>query len=181
MSCIDAAIIKALVDHIGMDPSDVPVGSPHECIKYTAGEGININENNVISSTNACKCAAVADEQLDLTFSTTINEEQPRITIKTKDDKNITHYIQLGDMLVIETTNNSTRLYCYCIESNVLSNKLSFVGISGIRNFTVSANTLITDYPTNAFRPIGIYRINSLELVSNALKLLTGIVATSNA
>ena len=42
MSCIDAAIIKALVEHIGMNPEDVPVGSPHECIKYTAGEGINI-------------------------------------------------------------------------------------------------------------------------------------------
>ena len=26
MSCIDAAIIKALVEHIGMDPEDVPVG-----------------------------------------------------------------------------------------------------------------------------------------------------------
>ena len=26
MSCVDAAIIKALVEHIGMDPEDVPVG-----------------------------------------------------------------------------------------------------------------------------------------------------------
>ena len=27
MSCIDAAIIKALVEHIGMNPDDVPIGS----------------------------------------------------------------------------------------------------------------------------------------------------------
>ena len=26
MSCVDAAIIKALVEHIGMDPEDVPIG-----------------------------------------------------------------------------------------------------------------------------------------------------------
>ena len=26
MSCVDAAIIKALVEHIGMDPDDVPIG-----------------------------------------------------------------------------------------------------------------------------------------------------------
>ena len=51
MSCIDAAIIKALVEHIGIDPEDVPVGSPHECVKYTAGEGIAISGDNVISAT----------------------------------------------------------------------------------------------------------------------------------
>ena len=43
MSCVDAAIIKALVEHIGMDPEDVPVGggSSHTSLE-TYVDGCNI-------------------------------------------------------------------------------------------------------------------------------------------
>ena len=36
MSCIDAAIIKALVEHIGMNPDDVPVGGSNTGVDWSS-------------------------------------------------------------------------------------------------------------------------------------------------
>ena len=52
MSCIDSAIIKALVEHIGMNPDDVPIGggssenNPSEevAINYDLSDEDNINK-----------------------------------------------------------------------------------------------------------------------------------------
>ena len=49
MSCIDAAIIKALVEHIGLNPDEIPAGGTHESVIYNAGEGINVSDDNTIS------------------------------------------------------------------------------------------------------------------------------------
>ena len=49
MSCIDAAIIKALVSHIGMNPDEIPTGGIHESSTYNAGEGIDVSDDNTIS------------------------------------------------------------------------------------------------------------------------------------
>ena len=49
MSCIDAAIIKALVEHIGLNPDEIPAGGTHESVSYNAGEGINVSDDNTIS------------------------------------------------------------------------------------------------------------------------------------
>ena len=50
MSSIDAAIIKALVDHIGGDSSTIPDGTiGGGGTKYTSGDGIFIDANNKIS------------------------------------------------------------------------------------------------------------------------------------
>ena len=85
MSCIDAAIIKALVEHIGMNPEDVPVGSPHECIKYTAGEGINISGDNVISATE--NSASVETYRDDCTLQSTNSSMMTSIFVYTPADK----------------------------------------------------------------------------------------------
>ena len=49
MSCIDAAIIKALVEHIGLNPDEIPAGGTHESVIYNAGEGINVSDDKTIS------------------------------------------------------------------------------------------------------------------------------------
>ena len=50
MSAIDAAIIKALVEHIGGDSSTIPDGTiGGGGTKYTSGDGISIDGNNKIS------------------------------------------------------------------------------------------------------------------------------------
>ena len=50
MSAIDAAIIKALVEHIGGDSSTIPDGTiGGGGTKYTSGDGIFIDANNKIS------------------------------------------------------------------------------------------------------------------------------------
>ena len=46
MSCVDAAIIKALVEHVGMDPEDVELGG-HQCVEYTAGDAIALEDNQI--------------------------------------------------------------------------------------------------------------------------------------
>ena len=50
MSAIDAAIIKALVEHIGGNPDSVPDGTigGGDGASYTAGEGITISNKNEI-------------------------------------------------------------------------------------------------------------------------------------
>ena len=50
MSSIDAAIIKALVEHIGGDSSTIPDGTiGGGGTKYTSGDGITIDANGKIS------------------------------------------------------------------------------------------------------------------------------------
>ena len=49
MSTIDAAIIKALVEHVGGDSSGIPDGTIGGGTTYTAGNGIEISDENVIS------------------------------------------------------------------------------------------------------------------------------------
>ena len=49
MSTIDAAIIKALVEHVGGDSSGIPDGTIGGGTTYTAGAGIEISDENVIS------------------------------------------------------------------------------------------------------------------------------------
>ena len=46
MTTIDAAIIKALVEHVGGDSSGIPDGTIGG-VSYTAGDGINITNNNI--------------------------------------------------------------------------------------------------------------------------------------
>ena len=130
MSCIDAAIIKALVEHIGMDPSDVPVGSPHECIKYTAGEGININGDNVISATDSCKCVKyTAGEGINIT-NNVISTVKNSTNLETYDDACVAQMnlkdtndisvaitapvdkpIRVGDVIRIKKTNGEVYSY----------------------------------------------------------------------
>ena len=45
MSCVDAAIIKALVEHIGMDSNDVIIGEGG--VKLSAGDGISLANDTV--------------------------------------------------------------------------------------------------------------------------------------
>ena len=165
MSCIDAAIIKALVDHIGMDPEDVPVGSPHECIKYTAGEGIAISGDNVISSTSTCQCAAVADEQLkNVSFGTSENNY---IVIQSSAD--LTAIMTAGTMFITENTSSGKRKYYYCIYSNKAMNKIRCINNGAEQGFTFDSGKLTTNINYNSERPVGVYSINSLELTKAAL------------
>ena len=175
MSCIDAAIIKALVEHIGIDPEDVPVGSPHECVKYTAGNGIAISGDNVISSTNTCQCTAVADEQLDVQFGTV--ESGGKTVLAMSRDK-IDSYIKAGDMLVIESISDGTRYYYYCILANGVYHMVRFIGSQGLEeDYTVSGSTLTTPFESSMYRPVGLYRINTLESVVRALKMFIPFAA----
>ena len=170
MSCVDAAIIKALVEHIGMDPSDVPVGSPHECIKYTAGEGININGDNVISSTNTCKCAAVADELLDVQFGTANSGSGTVITLSRD---NIDKYIKPGDMLVVKyNSDNGSLYYHFCTFANHIGHIVRFVRGSTESTYTVNGSTLTTDIDGSTYIPVGLYRIHSTEMAIEALRTI---------
>ena len=49
MSCIDSAIIRALVEHIGMNPDEIPNGGTSAAATYTAGEAIDVSDDNTIS------------------------------------------------------------------------------------------------------------------------------------
>ena len=44
MSCVDSAIIKALVEHVGMDPDGVPLGTP-----ITGEAPISVSEDKKVS------------------------------------------------------------------------------------------------------------------------------------
>ena len=186
MSCIDAAIIKALVEHIGIDPEDVPVGSPHECVKYTAGNGIAISGDNVISATDSCKCVkytagngiaisgdnvisattnAVADEQLkNVSFGTSENNY---IVIQSSAD--LTAIMTAGTMFITENTSSGKRKYYYCIYSNKAMNKIRCINNGAEQGFTFDSGTLTTNINYNSERPVGVYSINSLELTKAAL------------
>ena len=106
MSCIDAAIIKALVEHIGIDPEDVPVGSPHECVKYTAGEGIAISGDNVISaaknSTNLETYDDACVAQINLKDTNNVS-----VAITAPVDKPI----RIGDVIRIKKTTGEVYSY----------------------------------------------------------------------
>ena len=69
MSCVDAAIIRALVEHVGINPDDVQLGQPHECVKYTAGNGINISFDNVISVASSGNQVGGLVKRNDITFT----------------------------------------------------------------------------------------------------------------
>ena len=176
MSCIDAAIIKALVEHIGIDPEDVPVGSPHECVKYTAGEGIAISGDNVISSTNTCKCAAVADELLDVQFGTAESDSGTVITLS-KD--NIDDYIKPGDMLVLESKSDSNyRYYHFCTFANHIIHIVRFVSGGTESTNYVNGSTLTTDISASSYNPVGLYRIHSTEMTIEALRNMVPWLST---
>ena len=142
MSCIDAAIIKALVEHIGMDPDDV--GSSH------------------------------GDTKLNVSFGTTEQDGNTYITI-TENDTN--QPIRGGDMFIAKHIDTSELSYYYCIErANFIKHNARFIDFVGERNFTVNGSTITADLSAKYFEPIGVYRGNSLELLSNALRLLTSFV-----
>ena len=61
MTCIDAAIIKALVEHVGMDPDGVQLGSP-----ITGEAPINVSEDKKVSITVNSDDFTVADGKLKL-------------------------------------------------------------------------------------------------------------------
>jgi hypothetical protein len=72
---IDAAIIKALVEHVGGDSSGIPDGTiGGGGTTYTAGNGIEISDENVIS---------VADHQHTNLTTLTINQGLTSNTITT--------------------------------------------------------------------------------------------------
>ena len=72
---IDAAIIKALVEHVGGDSSGIPDGTiGGGGTIYTAGNGIEISDENVIS---------VADHQHTNLTTLTINQGLTSNTITT--------------------------------------------------------------------------------------------------
>ena len=74
MSTIDAAIIKALVEHVGGDSSGIPDGTIGGGTTYTAGNGIEISDENVIS---------VADHQHTNLTTLTIKQGLTASTITT--------------------------------------------------------------------------------------------------
>ena len=197
MSCIDAAIIKALVEHIGMDPEDVPVGSPHECVKYTAGEGIaisgdnvisatdscncvkytagegiNISGDNVISSTNACKCAAVADIPItNAQFGTVNKAGTDYLTISRINSSG--EFITPGVVFITEEISSGKWHYHLCIK---LAHSVSQVQILntagyGATDYTLSNYTITTPLNSTYHKPVGVFHINSLETLKQAFTL----------
>ena len=146
MSCIDAAIIKALVEHIGMDPEDVP---------------------------------ATGDTKVNVSFGTTEQDGTTYITI-TENDTN--QPIKTGDMFIVKHIDTSELSYHYCIErANFIKHTARFIDFVGERSFTVNGSTITTNISAEYYEPIGVYRGNSLELLSNALRNLTAFVAKNHA
>ena len=146
MSCIDAAIIKALVEHIGMDPDDV--GSSH------------------------------GDTKLNVSFGTVEQSGMTYITI-TENDTN--QPIRPGDMLIVKSKHDPDFLcYYYCIQ-RIYPNSIRFIDSLAAQNYTLDGSTITTNINAESYEPIGVYRGNSLELLSNAIRNLTGFIATSHA
>ena len=61
MSCVDAQIIRALVEHVGMDPDGVPLGQP-----ITGEAPVAVNEDRKISLAVNSDDFTVADGKLKL-------------------------------------------------------------------------------------------------------------------
>ena len=168
MSCIDAAIIKALVEHIGMNPEDVPVGSPHECIKYTAGEGIAISGDNVISATTN----AGTDEKLNVTFST--GELDGTNVIKVEAPDYIYDFILPGDVLIVENINNKKKQYYFIRSANSTLSKFNVFDTNGSAyEFELpTAKSMLTNIDTSYYTPIGVFRPRTAETLSMAVMIL---------
>ena len=195
MSCIDAAIIKALVEHIGIDPEDVPVGSPHECVKYTAGEGIAISGDNVISatdsckcvkytagngiaisgdnvisSTNTCRCPTDADEQITNVQFGTIEKNGSNYISISRAGSSSKDYIKPGVVLSVQDRGSAKIKYCVCVYSNTISNEFTFFDDEGnVKVFTNDSSTgkLVTDFLEGSYTPVALVRMNSVAMVKN--------------
>ena len=84
MSCIDAAIIKALVEHIGLNPDEIPAGGTHESVSYNAGEGINVSDDNTISVKYDTDTLQLKDGQLAVHDNIAVSTKPFRIPTEYK-------------------------------------------------------------------------------------------------
>ena len=207
MSCIDAAIIKALVEHIGIDPEDVPVGSPHECVKYTAGEGIAISGDNVISatdscncvkytagngiaisgdnvisSTNACKCATVADERFDMTFPTRNLDGKNVIQVRTSDWSSMTSVLRPGDVLIVENNTTKAKEYYFFRSTDTFSSNYNVINQNGSTyNFEITSSECITtNIDASSYTAIGVFRPRTAETLSIAVMILMRFIYSNH-
>ena len=91
MSCIDAAIIKALVEHIGGNPDDVPVGEGGKT--YTAGDGISIVNDkigvNIDTSTMELKDGKLAVKSGVIDNTTRYESITPSSIMSATDDNGV--------------------------------------------------------------------------------------------
>ena len=169
MSCVDAAIIKALVEHIGMDPEDVPVGGGHDCVKYTAGEGIAISGDNVISSTNACKCTADIPIN-NIQFGTVNKDGTDYLSISRV---NSGGFMTVGDMIITEEISTGKRNYHLCISIAHSAMFVQFLNTTGHSptDYTLSNYTITTPLKSAEHRLVGVVQIRSAETLNEAFKL----------
>ena len=195
MSCVDAAIIKALVEHIGMDPEDVPVGGGHDCVKYTAGEGIAISGDNVISATNTCKCvkytagegiAISGDNVISSTntckctadiaitnaqFGTVNKDGTDYLAISRKSSSDA--FLAPGDMIITEEISTGKRNYHLCLSIAHTVSMVQFLNTAGYgaTDYTLSNYTITTPLKSEFHRPVGVVQIRSAETLGEAFKL----------
>ena len=158
MSCVDAAIIKALVEHIGMDPEDVPVGGTTQ--------------------------SHATDELLDISFGTTEQDGNEYITI-TKPNSVLIGVLRPGDMIVVESKESGTRYYHICVQAFQYMNLVRFIHseYGAERAYTEAIDdksTIITPIEANLYRPVGVYRINSLESIVRAAKMFFAFAASKH-
>ena len=102
MSCVDSAIIKALVEHVGMDPDGVPLGTP-----ITGKEPITVSEDKKVSIAIDYDTMSITDGKLAVDSRITVNPgyKQLSYAYTSIGDKfeiaNVTGPLYPGDILVI--------------------------------------------------------------------------------
>ena len=146
MSCIDAAIIKALVEHIGMDPEDVPVGDTTQ--------------------------SHATDEKLNVTFST--GELDGTNVIKVEAPDYIYDFILPGDVLIVENNSNKKKKYYFILSANSTLSKFIVIDTNwSTYEFELPTNkSMLTNIDASYYTPIGVFRPRSAETLSMAVMIL---------
>ena len=145
MSCIDSAIIKALVEHIGMNPDDVPVGgdSSHADIP------IDVNWSTYEGSNGYT--------YYRIDYPDGINGRQ----------------INEGDIIVMEQKSKpGTFSYWYCVCNGLEG--FEVISESGIKqDFVKDGMALQTTINADTYTPVGMYQVNTAKSLHIALASLS--------
>lgn len=164
MSTIDAAIIKALVEHVGGDSSGIPDGAIGGKT-YTAGDGIDIT-NDAISvkydeNSMELKDGKLAAKGGDTNLTTAAQRLNVNYTSSAMTGINIPAEtsldIPLGSFLVIN--NNGTKKKYVVVESHIDSNGNSNYRIQNVDGGEWKSMSYILDY--KKYQIIGIAHTGS--------------------
>ena len=153
MTCIDAAIIKALVEHIGMNPDDVTVGgaSSHTDIP------IDVNWSTYEGSNGYT--------YYRIDYPDGINGRQ----------------INEGDIIVMEQKSKpGTFSYWYCVCNGLEG--LEVINELGIKqDFVKDGIALQTTINADTYTPVGMYQINTAKSLHIALASLSMYRVSKNS